>query len=108
MSGAPLSVMIYAAAACALAAIALYGFAARKHLLRRILSLNILSAAIFLMLVALARREAEAPPDPILHAMVLTGIVVAVSASALALVVMRRIHDVTGSAHLPDGDPADG
>ena len=41
-------------------------------------------------------------PDPVPHAMVLTGIVVAVSATAFALVLARRIYSVTGSTRLPE------
>jgi multicomponent Na+:H+ antiporter subunit C len=38
------------------------------------------------------------------QAMVLTGIVVAVAATALALALMRRLHELTGSARLPSAD----
>jgi len=37
------------------------------------------------------------------HAMVITGIVVAVAATALALVLMLRVRVATGRSVLPDG-----
>lgn len=107
MSGDPPSVLIYALAAIALTGIGVHALAVRVHLLRRLLALNILSSAVFLLLVTIARRAPGSMPDPVPHAMVLTGIVVALSATALALILMRRIFDATGSSRLPD-DPGDG
>jgi multicomponent Na+:H+ antiporter subunit C len=60
-----------------------------------------MSNGVFLLLVALAGRGGE-QPDPVPHAMVITGIVVAVSATALALVLMLRVTAETGTAELPD------
>ena len=107
MSGDPLSLIIYALAAVALAGIGVHALAVRVHLLRRLIALNILSAAVFLLLVTIARRAPGSMPDPVPHAMVLTGIVVAVSATALALILIRRIFDATGGSRLPD-DTEDG
>ncbi len=45
-----------------------------------------------MMLIAVAYRGPGVPPDPVPHALVLTGIVVAVSATALALALARRLH----------------
>ncbi len=81
--------MIYLALAGVLFVIGLHGLFVARHLLRKILSLNVLSAAVFLLLVALA-READ-PLDAVPHAIVLTGIVVSVSATAVALVLLVRL-----------------
>lgn len=88
---------------CALFAIGLYGLAVRSHLLHRILALNVMGTGCFMVLVATAARSS--PPDPVPHAMVLTGIVVAVSATAFALALLLRLHAVTGRTGLdgPDG-----
>jgi multicomponent Na+:H+ antiporter subunit C len=102
VSGDPLSLIIYALAAVALAGIGIYALAVRVHLLRRVIALNVLSTAVFLLLVTIARRAPGSMPDPVPHAMVLTGIVVAISATALALILLRRIFDATGSSRLPD------
>ena len=75
----------------ALSVIGLLGITLSGHLLRKILGLNIMSSGVFLLLVAPADRLIERAPDPVPHAMVLTGIVVAVSATALALALARRI-----------------
>lgn len=107
MRGAEPSVVVYAFTAVVLAGIAIWGFFVRADLLRRVIALNVLGAGVFLLLVALARRVPGEAPDPVPHAMVLTGIVVAVSASAFALVLLRRIYDATGRLILPDDDPGD-
>jgi multicomponent Na+:H+ antiporter subunit C len=54
----------------------------------------------FLVLVGLAQRYDVA--DPVPQAMVLTGIVVAVAATALALALVRKLHALSGQLELPD------
>jgi multicomponent Na+:H+ antiporter subunit C len=71
--------------------IGLVGIIACAHPLRKILALNIMGSGVFLLLVAPADRLVGRAPDPVPHAMVLTGIVVAVSATALALALARRL-----------------
>jgi multicomponent Na+:H+ antiporter subunit C len=61
------------------------------HVVRRILALNAAASGVFLLLVARAYRGAGLTPDPVPHALVLTGIVVAVSTTALALVLAVRL-----------------
>ena len=60
-------------------------------LLRKVLALNVMGSGVFLLLIAAAYRGPDAAPDPVPHALVLTGIVVAVSATALALALGRRL-----------------
>lgn len=62
------------------------------NLLRRILAFNLMGNGAFLVLVGLAQRDGET--DPVPHAMVLTGIVVAVAATALALALVRKQQEV--------------
>lgn len=76
---------------------------AEPHLLRKILALNVMSTGVFLLLVGVAFRHPE-QPDPVPHAMVLTGIVVAVSATAFALVLARRIYAETGATRLSEDE----
>lgn len=75
---------------------------------RRIVALNLAGAGVFVILVALAARTD--PPDPVLHALVLTGIVIAVSVTGIALVLARRAEPAPDGhqddAH--DGDAHDG
>lgn len=73
----------------ALFCLGLYAVIVRTHLLHRILALNVMSSGVALVLVDLARRAGPAP-DPIPHALVLTGIVVTVSFTGFALALMTR------------------
>ena len=59
-----------------------------------------MGTGVFLVLLALAKRTGGAQPDPVPHAMVITGIVVAVSATALALTLMLKLTAATGRAEL--------
>ncbi|MFM9849715.1 MAG: NADH-quinone oxidoreductase subunit K [Hyphomicrobiaceae bacterium] len=92
--------IVYASAGAAMLCIALFAFLTARHVLRRILALNVIGSGVFMMLVALAARTD--PPDPIPHALVLTGIVVAVCITALALALLRRMFANEGSAFLPE------
>lgn len=83
--------LLYAMAGALLAAIGIHGVVVHEHPLRKILALNILGSGVFLVFVALARGDGAGLPDPVPHAMVLTGIVVAVSATAVALALLVRL-----------------
>lgn len=61
----------------------LHGVLCLSDPLRRIIAINVMGSGVFLVLIALARRSL--PVDPVLVALVVTGLVVAVSATALAL-----------------------
>jgi multicomponent Na+:H+ antiporter subunit C len=93
---------LYSLVGVGLFCLGLYALIVHIHLLRKILALNVMSSGVFLVLVALARRTGEAQPDTVPHAMVITGIVVAVSATALALTLMLRVAAETGRAELRD------
>lgn len=92
--------MIFAITGITLFTMGLLGMVILKHLLRRILAFNIMGSGIFLVLVGLAQRQNV--PDPVPQAMVLTGIVVAVAATALALALVRKLHSLTGLVELPE------
>jgi multicomponent Na+:H+ antiporter subunit C len=92
---------LYALTAVALVGVGMHGVVTRVHLLRKVLAFNVMGGGVFLLLVAGAARG-EGPPDPVPHAMVLTGIVVAVSVTAVALVLVRRVHAATGRPRLPE------
>jgi multicomponent Na+:H+ antiporter subunit C len=83
---------LYALCGAALAAIGLYGLLAGPQLLRRILGFNVMGSGIFLLFGSMAARsDAGAHPDPVPQAMVITGIVVALAATALALALAGRL-----------------
>jgi multicomponent Na+:H+ antiporter subunit C len=91
-------VLTYSLAGIMLVSIGLSGLFFCGHWLRKILAVNLAGSGVFLIMVALARRQGDAPPDPVPHALVLTGIVVAVSATAVALVLYRRLATSNGDS----------
>ena len=92
------SPLLYTLVGIALFTIGVAGVILRRHLVRRILAFNIMGSGAFLVLVGLAQRNGI--PDPVPQAMVLTGIVVAIAATALALALARRLLNLTGSMRL--------
>lgn len=62
-----------------------------RDLLTRVLALNVASGGVLMILVALAHRADPATPDPVIHALALTGIVITVSVTGLAVGLVRRI-----------------
>ncbi|MGM0646108.1 MAG: sodium:proton antiporter [Thermodesulfobacteriota bacterium] len=98
--------LVYSLAAVVLICLGVHGLILRRHLLRKVMALNILSGGIFLLLIATAYRNRAEAADPVPQAMVLTGIVVTVSATAFALALIRRLH--LESAEAPEeGDAGD-
>lgn len=95
--------LLYALVGAALFGITLYAVIVETDALRRLIALNVMSSGVFLVLVALGGRAATPRPDPIPQAMVITGIVVAISASALALLLIHRLRTGT-SADRPTED----
>jgi multicomponent Na+:H+ antiporter subunit C len=94
--------LVYALVGAGLFSIGLYALLVHRHLLRKILAVNVMGSGVFLILAAMATRNGVAIPDPVPHAMIITGIVVAVAATALALVLMLTLTAETGHAVLPD------
>jgi multicomponent Na+:H+ antiporter subunit C len=105
---------LFALCAALLVGVGLYGLIVDAHPLRKILAFNVIGSGVFLLLGAIARRGAAAGMggDPVPQALLITGIVVAFSATALAVAVLLRMFDETGSATLaadtPVAEDADG
>lgn len=83
--------LLYALTGAALFALGLFALLVQPEPLRKIMSVNIMGGGVFVVLIALAYRGPDESPDPVPHALVLTGIVVAVSTTALALALLRRL-----------------
>jgi multicomponent Na+:H+ antiporter subunit C len=83
--------LLYGSAGILLFALGIWSFLVHDGLLRKLIALNVTGGGVFLILIAVAYRGVGVPPDPVPHALVLTGIVVAVSATALALSLGRRL-----------------
>ena len=86
----------------------LYGMIVSPQPLRRILAFDLLGSGVFLLLGVVARRGAAAGlgGDPVGQALVITGVVVAVAATALTVALWLRLFEATGAATLPDEAPA--
>jgi multicomponent Na+:H+ antiporter subunit C len=89
--------LVYGGGGIALFVVGLHRLITVAHLIRKLIAANVMAGGVFLLLVATAVRDAEDAPDPVPHAMVLTGIVVAVGITALATTLIRRLHAQTGS-----------
>ena len=86
----------------------LYGLITNPQPLRKIVGFNLVGSGAFLIFGAVARRSAgaEFSGDPVPRALVITGIVVAFSATALAVALLLRLFEATGSATLRADAPA--
>lgn len=93
---------IYSMVAAVLFALGMAGVFLCRHFFKKIIAAKIVGAAVFLLLVSIASRDAELFADPVPHAMVITGIVVALSTSAFALALARRIRRETGKSGFDD------
>jgi multicomponent Na+:H+ antiporter subunit C len=92
-----------------LVGLGLFGLITNPEILRKILAFNVLGAGVFLLFGVIARRGAAAGlgADPVPQALVITGIVVAFSATAMAVALLVRLNQETGEATLGSDDPAD-
>jgi len=89
-----------------LVGLGLYGLIVNPQPLRKILAFNLMGNGIFMICAVIARRGAAAGfgGDPVPQALLITAIVVAFAASALAVAIVLRLHDETGSTSIdPDG-----
>ncbi|KIH75697.1 multisubunit sodium/proton antiporter, MrpC subunit [Geoalkalibacter ferrihydriticus] len=93
--------LLYAAGGLVLFCLGLNAIFVRVHLLRKILAANVMGSGVFMVFIALAARVPGEGADPVPHAMVLTGIVVAVCFTALAVALAVRIEQLSGRSRLP-------
>lgn len=92
---------LYALIGVTLVALALHSLLAVRHLLRRLIAANVMGSGIFLVFIAMSHRPARGI-DPVPHAMVLTGIVVAVAATGLGVALVRKLARGSQGEHLPE------
>ena len=97
---------VFGLCGAALVGLGLFGLITNPQPLRKILAFNLLGSGVFLLFGVMARRGAAAGlgGDPVPQAMVITGIVVAFSATALAVALLLRLFKETGSTTLSSGD----
>jgi multicomponent Na+:H+ antiporter subunit C len=96
------SAMLFGVGAAALVGLGLFGLITNPQPLRKILAFNVLGSGVFLIFGVIARRGAAAGlgSDPVPQALVITGIVVAFSATALAVAILLRLYRESGQATL--------
>ncbi len=111
MNGATL----FGLCAAALVGIGLYGLICQPGPLRKILAFNLVGSGIFLLFGSIAKRGGGAlaaaglgaDGDPVPQALVITGLVVAFAATAIAIALMGRLAESSGQTNFDtDGTQA--
>jgi multicomponent Na+:H+ antiporter subunit C len=92
--------MLYLATGFLLFLLGLHSLMVLRDNLRRVIAVNLMGTGVFLLLVTLATRSN--PIDPVLQALVVTGLVVAISATALALRLASSIRRTDEEAQAGD------
>ena len=85
-----------------LVGLGLFGLIVHPQPLRKILAFNLVGGGVFLLFGAVARRGAAAGfrGDPVPLALIITGIVVAFAATALAIALLLRLFREAGRGTL--------
>jgi multicomponent Na+:H+ antiporter subunit C len=93
---------LYGLCGAVLVGLGLFGLIVHPQPLRKILAFNLIGGGVFLLFGAVARRGAAAgfSGDPVPQALVITGIVVAFAATALAVALLLRLFQESGRATL--------
>jgi multicomponent Na+:H+ antiporter subunit C len=96
------TVALFGLCAAVAVGLGLYGVITEAHPLRKLLAFNILGSGAFLLFGVVGRRGAVPGlgADPVPQALVITGMVVAFSATALAVALLLRLFHATGTATL--------
>jgi multicomponent Na+:H+ antiporter subunit C len=98
---------LFGLAASLLIGMGVYGLIVNPQPLRKVLAFNVVGSGVFLMFGAIARRGAafSLGGDPVPQALLITGIVVAFSATALAISILLRLNAETDSVSLASDPP---
>ena len=90
--------MLYGLCGAVLVGLGLFGLIVHPQPLRKILAFNLIGGGVFLLFGVVARRGAAAglAGDPVPQALVITGLVVAFAATALAVTLLVRLFQETG------------
>ena len=103
------AVTLFGLCGAALVGLGLFGLITNPQPLRKIIAFNLLGTGTFLLFGVIARRGAAGGlgGDPVPQALVITGIVVAFAATAMAIAILLRLFQETGAASLDSSDPND-
>ena len=99
---------LFGLCAAVLVGLGLYALIVNPQPLRKIVAFNVVGGGVFLLFGTIAHRGAASGwgGDPVPQALLITGLVVAFCATALALAILLRLFDESGSATLdPDAEP---
>jgi multicomponent Na+:H+ antiporter subunit C len=93
---------LYGLCSAVLFGVGMFGMIIHPQPLRKILAFNLIGGGVFLLFGAVARRGAAAGlgGDPVPQALIITGLVVAFAATALAVALLLRLFQETGRATL--------
>jgi multicomponent Na+:H+ antiporter subunit C len=98
---------VFGLCGAALVGVGIYGLVIAPEPLRKLLAFNLLGGGIFLLFGTVARRGAGAGfgGDPVPQALVITGMVVAFAATALAVALLLRLFEASGDVSLRNDTP---
>jgi multicomponent Na+:H+ antiporter subunit C len=100
---------LFGLCAALLVGLGIYSLIINPEPLRKIIAFNVVGTGVFMLFGAIAYRGAAAGwgGDPVPQALLITGLVVAFCATALAVALLLRLFAVEGSATLaPDPAPS--
>jgi len=97
-----IDVTVYGLCSAALVGLGLFGLIVHPEPLRKVLAFNLIGGGVFLLFGVVARRGATAGfgGDPVPQALVITGLVVAFAATALAVALLLRLFQEIGRTTL--------
>ena len=97
---------LFGLGAAILVGLGLYGVITNPQPLRKIVAFNLIGSGVFLLFGVVAKRGAALAlglgGDPVPQALVITGIVVAFAATAVAVGLLVRLHAAGGATALDD------
>ena len=103
---------LYGLCGAALVGLGLYGLICHPGALRKILAFNLLGGGVFLLFGVIAQRGGAlaaagsgADSDPVPQALVITGLVVAFAATAIAVALLRRLAEASRHSTLDQAPP---
>ena len=100
---------LYGLCSAGLIGLGLYTLIVNPQPLRKILAFNVIGSGVFLLFGAIAHRGAAVGwgGDPVPQALLITGLVVAFCATALAIGLLLRLFDAAGSVSLASEAPTE-
>ncbi len=104
---------LYGLCAAALIGLGLYGLICQPGVLRKILAFNLIGSGVFLLFGVIARRGGGVlalagdgvDGDPVPQALIITGLVVAFAATAIAVALLLRLAETSGRGTLEGDEP---